>query len=343
MKMKSWIKDALGGLAIGTGILPGVSVGTIGMIVDVYDKLINSMANLRTEFKKSVLTLIPIGGGCLLATFALMLFWKSVAYLYFPFPIICALAGVVIGSLPFVASPIKGIKWGAGDIIRLIIGAVFAGAIGVFSYLSAADLISLEFDMDAAFLNAFASPWVFAVVFLVGLLSAIACLVPGISGSMIMFIFGLYNPIIGLLISQKAPNGEILIPSILRDMGNKEHFWGGVLLLVALLIGMLVGFITIAKLMKVLLKKHKRGTFTLVIGFIIGSVVSMFFNNDMYDVYHTPYLNVWYQYAIGGVMLIGFAALLYYLTKRKMDAQANQTAIVENKEINIEKTEEEAK
>ena len=318
MKMKSWIKDALGGLAIGTGILPGVSVGTIGMIVDVYDKLINSMANLRKDFKRSVLTLIPIGGGCLLATFILMWLWKNVAYPYFPFPVICALAGVVVGSLPFVASPIKGEKWTAGDVIRCVCGAIVAAAIGVFSYLAAADVFTFEFELDAAFMNAFESPWVFALVFAVGLLSAVACLVPGISGSMIMFIFGLYNPIIGLLISQRDLDGNIIIPSILHDMGNPEHLWGGLLLLGVLLIGMLIGFLATSKAMTIMLEKHKKGTFTLVIGFIIGSIVSMFFNNDMYLVYIDPTLNVWYQYVIGGVVFVGFAILLYFLTTRKL-------------------------
>ena len=60
MKMKTWLKDALGGVAIGTGILPGVSVGTVGMIVNVYDKLIGSISSLRKQFKKSFLILLPI-------------------------------------------------------------------------------------------------------------------------------------------------------------------------------------------------------------------------------------------------------------------------------------------
>ena len=317
MKKQSWIKDALGGLAIGTGILPGVSVGTIGMIVNVYDKLINSIANLRTNFKKSFLTLLPIGGGCLIATFALMFLWKNVAYPFFPFPVICALAGVVIGSLPFVASPIKGMKWGAGDVLRCLLGAVFAAGIGIFSYLTAADIINFELDLDVAFMNAFESPWVFALIFIVGLLAAVACLVPGISGSMIMFIFGLYNPIIGLLISQRTTDGTVIIPSIIHDIGNNPHFWGGLLLLGTLLIGMLIGFIVASKAMTILLEKHKKGTFTLVIGFILGSIVSMFFNNDMFYVYTDPDLNVWWQYLIGGILLIGFTALFYFLTTRK--------------------------
>ena len=324
MKMKTWLKDALGGVAIGTGILPGVSVGTVGMIVNVYDKLIGSISSLRKQFKKSFLILLPIAIGCLLSVFGLMLFWKKVAYPYFPFPIICALAGVVIGSLPFVASPLKGIKWDAGDITRLIIGFVIAAGIGVFSFLSAAGVINLKIDFAEAFTMPLDTPWVYLVVFVVGALAAIACLIPGISGSMVMFIFGLYNPILGLLISARDAEGNITQPSIIHGFHDTRYFLGGALLLLVMLVGVLIGLIVVSKAMKNLLEKHQRGTLTMVVGFILGSILSMFMNNDMYEVYTNPSLNVWWQYVIGAVLLIGFTILLYFLTsKRRKKAENN--------------------
>ena len=41
MKVKDWFLDFGRGAALGTGILPGVSVGTVGIIVNVYDKLLS--------------------------------------------------------------------------------------------------------------------------------------------------------------------------------------------------------------------------------------------------------------------------------------------------------------
>ena len=171
MKMKSWMKDALGGLAIGTGILPGVSVGTVGMLVNVYDKLITSIGGLGKQFKKSFLMLLPIAIGCLISAFGLLIFWKKVAYPNFPFPIICALAGMVVASLPICAAPLKGIKWGWKDVLRVVVGAAIASAIGIFSYLSASGVISLQFDIAGAFKDPFGNAWVFVVVLLVGFLA----------------------------------------------------------------------------------------------------------------------------------------------------------------------------
>lgn len=333
--MKTWMKDALGGLAIGTGILPGVSVGTIGMIVDVYDKLINSISKLTKEFKKSVLTLIPIGGGCLLSTFLLMLFWKKLAYPYFPFPIICALAGIVAGSLPICAAPLKGVKLNAGDIARMIIAFIITAAIGIFSFLAAAGVINLQIDLGGAMDAPFQNAWIFAIVLLVGFIASVACLIPGISGSMVMFIFGLYNPIIGLFISTRAEDGSILHPSIFSDIGNAPYFWGGVVIIIVLLIGMLIGFVSASKAMASLMVKHRVGTFTVVIGFIIGSIVSMFFNNDTHAIYTSPRLNVWWQYLIGGVLFVGFAILLFVVVSKKL--KQKEEVELQHLEENLEK------
>ena len=46
MKVKDWFLDFGRGAALGTGILPGVSVGTVGIIVNVYDKLLNFCKNI---------------------------------------------------------------------------------------------------------------------------------------------------------------------------------------------------------------------------------------------------------------------------------------------------------
>ena len=60
---EKWL-DAAKGAALGTGILPGVSVGTVGLIVNVYDKLIDAIDGLRRQFGKAFLTLLPIALGC---------------------------------------------------------------------------------------------------------------------------------------------------------------------------------------------------------------------------------------------------------------------------------------
>ena len=330
MKAKEWFTDFAKGTSLGTGILPGVSVGTVGIIVNIYDKLLSSIDGLRKKetFLKSLLALIPIGTGCLAATFVILLFWQKLAEPNFPFVIVAALAGFVIGALPILLAELKG-KWiSVGDALRILGGFVFASGIGICAYLAAAGIIRLDLDFTDEVDNPFANPWIFGLVFLVGFFSAVSCIVPGISGAMVLFIFGLYNPIINLFFSTKK-DGEITHHSIFSD---PSKLGPGLLIIAVLLVGMLIGFLITSKFMKDLLAKHRRGTFGVVIGFVLGSIVSMFFNNDMYWVYIYTTNVAPYQYALGAVLGVLVCVGTFFLVRyaQKKNAQKSPEQIETN-------------
>lgn len=317
MKAKNWFIDAAKGAALGTGILPGVSVGTVGIIVDVYDKLIESIAGLRRKFGRSFLMLLPIALGCLVSAVALLIFWKKIVYPYAPFPIICALAGFVIAGTSIIIQEIKKEPLKKTDFILAGVGFVLAAAIGLLSFLSAAGVININLNFVPAFDSPFDAPWIYAVVVAVGFVAAVACLIPGISGSMVLFIFGLYNPVVGLFLSDRDSNGNIIHSSIFHNVNNKPVFWGQFILIVALLVGILLGFLITSSAMKKLLEKKRHATFVVVFGFVIGSLVSMFLNNDMYVVYTNNATNQWWQFLIGGVALVAVLLVTLFLLKRR--------------------------
>lgn len=313
MKAKDWFSDLARGATLGLGILPGVSVGTIGIIVHVYDKLIDSIDGLRHKFGKSFCTLLPLALGCIISAVVLLIFWQKVARVYFPFIMISVLAGIVIGSLPVILIELKGEKITPIAITRVGIGFLVAAAIGAMSFLSAKFSWSV-FSFQDAFMNPFSSWWIFFVVFIIGFVAAVACLIPGISGSMVLFIFGLYNPVVGIFISERDADGNILYPSIFED---HSRIGSGIVLTLVLLVGILLGFFAISKAMKSLLANHKIPTFEVVLGFVTGSVVSMFVNNDMYSVYVTPATSAWWQFLIGAILLLLSASLMWFLIKRE--------------------------
>ena len=313
MKAKDWFLEFGRGAALGTGILPGVSVGTVGIIVNVYDRLIEAISSLRKDFKRSFLTLLPIALGCIVSAVALLVFWKKLAYVYFPFIVIGALAGFVVGGLPVITKELRGEKLGFADFGRILMGFLLAASIGVLSFLSTAGILKINLDFQAAFNAPFQSWWIFFVVLFVGFLAAVACLIPGISGSMVLFIFGLYNPVVNLFMNQYDVDGNIVNESIFHD---KSKLGGGLLIILVLLIGILVGLLAVSKAMKSLLENRRRGTFGVVLGFVLGSLVSMFVNNDMYGVYVNPHTNQWWQFAAGAALFIGVAALTFFAIKK---------------------------
>lgn len=320
--MKDWFADFARGTSLGLGILPGVSVGTVGIIVHCYDKLINSIDGLRHKFGKSFLTLLPLALGCIISAILLLLFWQKVARVYFPFIMIATLAGIVIGSLPVILVELKGEKANGIALLRVLCGFLIAGAIGIVSFLSAKYGWSV-FSFQDAFMKPFDNWWIFLVVFVIGFVAAVACLIPGISGSMVLFIFGLYNPVVGIFLSERDAEGNILYPSVFHD---HSRLGSGIVLIFVLLVGILLGFFAISKAMKSLLANHKAPTFEVVLGFVTGSVVSMFVNNDMYGVYVTESTSQWWQFLIGGILFVISATCMWLLIKKEQSKESSINA-----------------
>lgn len=100
MKAREFLINVAKGAAIGIAmIIPGVSGGTLAVMLKIYDKIIASISGLRKHFKESVLFLLPIVIGAVLA-FAAAYFPLTLALEHYPFPTMLLFAGLMAGSLP---------------------------------------------------------------------------------------------------------------------------------------------------------------------------------------------------------------------------------------------------
>ena len=74
-----FLSRMLKGLVVGVAnIIPGVSGGTMAVVMGIYDKLIGAVSDLRRDSKNSVIYLFPIGVGALLG---ILLFSYLIEYL----------------------------------------------------------------------------------------------------------------------------------------------------------------------------------------------------------------------------------------------------------------------
>ena len=102
------IKSFLKGVVIGiANIVPGVSGGTMMVSMGIYDKLIHCITHLFSEFKKSLLFLLPIAVGMVAAIGASSF---GLTYLFDNFPIQTNLLfiGLILGGLPAIGKKVKG-------------------------------------------------------------------------------------------------------------------------------------------------------------------------------------------------------------------------------------------
>ena len=105
--IKSFFKDVICGFMIGVAfIIPGFSGGSIAAIIGIYDKLIGAIAGIFRDFKRSVLTLLPIFIGLAIGAVSLLYPLKWALGL-FPFPTVSLFVGLAIGGIPSIGEKIR--------------------------------------------------------------------------------------------------------------------------------------------------------------------------------------------------------------------------------------------
>ena len=114
------IKNILKGMVIGiANIIPGVSGGTMMVSMGIYDKLIHCITHLFSELKKSIMFLLPIGIGMIIAIIGSSF---GIEYLFENFPIQTTLLfiGLIIGGFPAIWKNVKGHKVKPGHIVAFL-------------------------------------------------------------------------------------------------------------------------------------------------------------------------------------------------------------------------------
>ena len=246
--LKEFLLDIVRGVGIGIAfIIPGFSGGSVAAILGIYEKLICAIADIFKDFKNSIKTLLPIGLGMVIGIISL-LFPLSWALEAFPIPTVSLFVGLAIGGMPSVTDKVKGERINYKNIIALLVPAIVVLSISFMPIGAEKNLLSLSFGG-------------YVLLFLIGILGSSARVIPGISGSMLLLILGYYNPIV------KLATEHLLLG---KDVGIS------ILVLGTTAVGIAVGFICISVIMKILFEKCPRGTYFAIIGFIIGSIPTIY-------------------------------------------------------------------
>ena len=240
------------GFLMGLGnVIPGVSGGTLALLLGVYEKMIGAISNLFKKFKESIFVVLPILIGVAVAFVVLS---RPVTYCLdnFLFATIMLFFGAVIGGLPMLFQKIKGQKPTAACV--LIFCITFALTIGLLFLMkvgTARDLTSITAGK--------AILW-----FFLGAVAAATMVIPGVSGSAFLMTIGYYEPVMSLVKDLTAPGG------------NHGH---DVVVLVIWGVGIVAGILSIAKLIELLLKKYETKTYWGIIGFVIASAIAIVVQN----------------------------------------------------------------
>lgn len=235
------------GILIGTAmIVPGVSGAVIAVIFGVYDKLIYSLTNLFKEFKKNFIFLFILGMGIMIGA---MWFSNILMFLFERQEFItkCCFIGLILGGVPCLFKVVNN-KGDKINYVALFITLVFSFMLWIISqkYLS----INLSETSDSILKD-------FMKLFLSGVIYSVGKVIPGISSSFLLVIIGMYEFVLSV-IAHPISFGLMNIKRVIPFM-----------------IGLISGVIVLLKIMSRLLKKHFGNIYSIIIGFVIGSIPAL--------------------------------------------------------------------
>ncbi|HEK6076885.1 TPA: DUF368 domain-containing protein [Staphylococcus aureus] len=248
MQQFKWI-DILKGFAMGTSdLVPGVSGGTIALLLGIYNQFIASISGIFSRrFWPSFTFLIPIIIGMLLAMGSLSNLFNYLLSQHH-IPTMFFFGGLIIGIVPYLLK-ISNYKTSFTTKHYMMVIAGIAILI-VITLMNNGDKHAGE--------TLTLSTGLIIKYFIAGMCASSAMLLPGISGSFMLLVFGVYGTVM-LAISEVV----------------KLNFTGLPILL-AVGFGVLAGFIISSKIIQYFLTHHKLMTFALIIGFVVGSLFAVF-------------------------------------------------------------------
>lgn len=234
-------KNIYRGLLMGASdVIPGVSGGTIAVVLGIYDRLIGSINGLTgRDWKKHLGFLIPLGVG---VGTAILLLADLIEWLFehYAGPTQFGFLGLIIGILPYLFYKSDARRtYKAKHIILLLIGAALVASMNLFQ---ANESTPIEAFTTATYF------WLFGCSFL----ASSAMILPGISGSFLLLILGAYSTVIAAVANLQL--------DIMAVVG----------------VGVLLGIAVMSKVIHFFLEHYTTGTFAVVTGLVIGSVFVIF-------------------------------------------------------------------
>ena len=242
------VKGFIMGIA---NIIPGVSGGTLALILGIYEDFIGAISHFFSNFKKNICFLAPIAIGILLAIASLSRV-IDYSYKHYPIPTSLFFVGLVIGGIPMLYSKVKGQK----EVKQASSYLIFLLTFALVIFMACSSLIfgeGLKVSLsNMGFVN-------YLLLFLVGVIAAATMVIPGVSGSLVLMLLGYYYPVI----------------AVIKEFTSLKNIGSNILILGVFGIGVLLGIVLISKLIEFLFNKYETKTYFGVLGFIIASIIAI--------------------------------------------------------------------
>lgn len=294
------ILDFLKGIIIGiANVIPGFSGGIMAVAFNVYDKLISAVSNIFFHPLKAIKSIwslaLGIGMGIILTIIGI-----SVLLNKFPVPTILFFTGLIVGSIPTIYDKVKEKSHSVYHYGALFLGVLIIVGIPLITKDNAPVIVS---TIDYR---------IIITLFGIGIIAAATMVIPGISGSLILLAIGYYQFIIDFVMD--------FLKSIIHL--NFISFKNNFVLVIALGLGLVAGFLALSKLIEKLIAKYPKLFYMAILGLLIASPFAIIY--QMYQTYQTRiYDALIISWVIGIIFLIVGALAADYLARLEKKKECN--------------------
>ena len=308
--MKNVARAIGGGVAVGVAnVIPGVSGGTMMTIMNIFDRTMNAISNVTKKENKNRMSdiwfLVQVLIGAVIGVLGFSMLLEKL-FGVIPMPTVFWFVGLVALSVPvFMKTQMKDVKF---QTAAFLVGAAIVAALTVAKVIwfpeaepaidpATGEEIKIAYDLPAfSIVNC-------GILMAAGAVSGFAMLLPGISGSLVLMILGLYEYVwFNYVNNAKLLFSELSIDTIIKFI--PAGFFA---------IGMILGIVLSAKVTSWAMAKNARFTLSLLLGLVAASAVSIVCIN-------TAKMTTDLWMIVGSVVAFAFGgAIVWYLGKVTAD------------------------
>ena len=259
--------------------VPGVSGGTIALLLGIYEELVTTIGNINLSLFKELnngfysfweklngnfLLSLIIGIGISLVTFI-----KLTAYLFDKYPILIwsFFLGLILATIYVIFKLIK--SWNYVNIIFALIAIFISFYLGEMNIMDSINITLIY-------------------ILISGIIAASAMIIPGISGALILVILGLYSTMINAI-------NNIEIDKI-----------------VTFSLGAIIGLLSFSKILKWMFNKNSSLTYSILLGFVIGSIPKVWPWKSELGENMLPSFSISENYLLYSIIIIFFGFYFIY-------------------------------
>lgn len=253
-KFLVFIKEFFQGVAIGiANVIPGFSGGTMAIIFNVYERIINAFSDISKHPIKVIKDVWAIAIGLVVGIVAAIIGVVKLLEIA-TIPTVMLFIGLIIGSIPFIYLSVKEYKKPKYyDFLGMFIAIAI---LVILPFIQGNTIESVKFDF-----------WLVLIVFIMGIIAAATMIIPGVSGSLVLMIFGYYFFVMGTI--------KDLMYSVLSfDFSNLLN---PLIITLAFVLGCIFGLVVISKIIKKLFEMCPRTVYFVILGFLIASPFSIIY------------------------------------------------------------------